>query len=234
MKHWGVPGLSVAVAVDGQLAWAAAYGVADASQKNPVTADTLFQAASISKPVTALGALRLVEAGKLALDTDINEYLRRWKLPANKFTREQPVTLRLLLSHRGGTSVHGFPGYAAGAKLPTLVDILDGRRPANTLPVRVVRLPGKESVYSGGGTTIVQMAIEDVTGQPLAEYMAREVLAPLKMTSSTYEQPLPESLRASAASGHRPDGQPIAGRFHTYPEQCPPGCGPRQATCAAS
>ncbi len=223
MKYLGVPGMSVAVVVDGRIAWAAGYGLADASDKTPVTTNTLFQAASISKPVTALGALRLVASGKVALDADINGYLRRWKIPANDFTGDHPVTLRLLLSHRGGTTVHGFPGYAAGAALPTLVDVLDGRPPANSAAVKVVRQPGKEFVYSGGGTTIVQMALEDVTGEPLAEYLAREVLGPLGMTSSTYEQPLPAAHRASAASGHTRDGQPIAGRFHTYPEQAAAG-----------
>ena len=223
MKSLGVPGLSIAVVVDGRIAWAAGYGLADASEKTPVTSETLFQAASISKPVNAPAALRLVAAGKLALDADINGYLHRWKIPANKFTADDPVTLRLLLSHRGGTSIHGFPGYAAGAPIPTLADILNGAPPANTKAVIVERRPGKEFVYSGGGTTIVQMTVEDVTGEPLAVYLAREVLTPLAMTASTFEQPLPAERVSQATSGHGSDGQPIAGRFHTYPEQSAAG-----------
>jgi CubicO group peptidase (beta-lactamase class C family) len=111
----------------------------------------LFQAGSISKPVAALGALRLVEDGRLSLDDDVNRRLKGWKLPENDFTKDEKVTLRRILSHSAGLTVHGFPGYAVGAPLPTLVEILDGVKPANTSAIRVDLIPGSTNRYSGGG-----------------------------------------------------------------------------------
>lgn len=223
MAHYGVPAVSVAVVANGTIAWAQAYGVADTDGARPATPATLFQAASISKPVSALAVLRLVEQGKFSLDDDINRYLKRWQIPANRFTETRPVTARLLLSHRAGTTVHGFPGYAANVTLPTLTQILLGEKPANTPAVVVVREPGKEFDYSGGGTTIMQMAVEDALSEAWETILEREVLRPLGMSSSTYSQPLPSSRQSEAASGHGVDGITIAGRYRTHPEQAAAG-----------
>ncbi|MBX7166080.1 MAG: beta-lactamase family protein [Pirellulales bacterium] len=223
MKHYGVPGVSVAVVAEGKLAWAAGYGTTDVAQGSPVTPETLFQAASISKPVAMLGTLQLVAAGRLELDADVQKYLQRWQIPANTFTTQQPVTLRLLMSHRGGTTVHGFRGYQVDEPLPTLVQILAGTKPANNDPVLVVRTPGESFVYSGGGTTIVQTVVKDVTGEPLAALLEREVLRPLEMHASSYAQPLPTDRQDQAASGHTNDGKVLAGRWHVYPEQAAAG-----------
>ncbi len=218
-----VPGLSVAVINNGAIEWAKGYGVADADTKSPVTPETLFQAASISKPVTALAALKLVDQGRLDLDTDVNKYLRSWHVPENDFTREHAVDLRGLLSHTAGLTVHGFPGYAVGEPLPTVPQILDGAKPANTAAVRVDKTPGHGFRYSGGGTTIVQLIITEVTGRDFADVMRDTVLQPLGMTKSTYAQPLPADRVAEAASAHDGKGQPINGRWHVYPEQGPAG-----------
>src|SRR5262249_35327693 len=124
LEHYKIPGVSIAVVNDGRVEWARAYGLKDATTKEPVTTETLFQAGSISKPVAALAALKLVEQGKLSLDEDVNAKLVSWKLPENEFTKDQKVTLRRLLTHNAGLTVHGFPGYAADAPVPTLVQVL--------------------------------------------------------------------------------------------------------------
>lgn len=223
MKHYGVQGVSIAVIRDSKIAWAMGYGVADAETRQPVTASTLFQAGSVSKPVAAMGALALVQEGKLSLDGDINQYLKSWKLPGNAHTTKAPVTLERLLSHTAGLTIHGFPGYAAGAPVPTVPQVLDGAAPANTAPVRVDLDPGTQYRYSGGGYTIAQLAMTDVTGQPFPALMQKLVLGPLGMKESTYEQPLPATLVAAAAAGYGADGKPVEGKRHVYPEMAAAG-----------
>src|SRR5215469_12997497 len=142
MELFRIPAFSIAVIDDYKIAWAKAYGVTDAASKTPVTTRTLFQAGSISKPVAATGALYLVEKGKLSLDEPVNEKLKTWKVPDNEFTATQKVTLRRLMSHTAGLTVHGFPGYDVDEPLPTLAQILNGEKPANTAPIRVDVAPG--------------------------------------------------------------------------------------------
>ncbi len=223
LKKFAVPGLSIAVIQDGRIVWAKGYGLADVDANKPVTAATLFQAGSISKPVAAMGALTLVEDGKLSLDHDINASLKSWKVPGNAFTQKTPLTLEELLSHTAGLTVHGFPGYAAGAPVPTVVQVLDGTPPANTAPVRVDMAPGTQYRYSGGGYTIAQLAMTDVTGEAFPKFMAEEVLRPVGMTASTYEQPLPEARVPEAAAGYRDGGKPVEGKRHVYPEMAAAG-----------
>jgi CubicO group peptidase (beta-lactamase class C family) len=223
MAHYRVPGLSVAVINERQVEWAKGYGVMEAAGSARVGPDTLFQAASISKPVAALGSLSLAERGVLGPDDDVNRSLRSWKLPDNELTDGHPVTARRILSHTAGLTVHGFPGYPAGYELPTLRQILDGTPPANTGPVRVEHEPGSRFQYSGGGTVVLQQVICDVTGQPFPDVMSETVLAPLRMEHSTFEQPLPDRLRAAAASGHRSDGSVVEGKWHVYPEMAAAG-----------
>lgn len=184
---------------------------------------TLFQAGSISKPVAALAALRLVEQGKLSLDEDVNAKLVSWKVPGNEFTKEQKVTLRRLLTHSAGLTVHGFPGYAAGAQVPTLVQVLNGEKPANTPAIRVDTVPGRLWRYSGGGYTIMQQLLIDVTQKSFPELMRQLVLEPAGMKHSTYEQPLPPARAGEAATAHDANGQPVKGQFHTYPEMAAAG-----------
>jgi CubicO group peptidase (beta-lactamase class C family) len=214
MEQLHVPGVSVAMIDNYQIAWAKAYGLANAETGTLVTVDTLFQAGSVSKPVAALASLKLVEQGALDLDRNVNDQLKSWKVPDNKFTKEHPVDLRGLLSHTAGLTVHGFPGYAMGTPIPTVPQILDGVKPANTQPVRVNKVPGDGFRYAGGGTTVAQLLLVDVTGRPFPDLLRDTVLEPLNMTSSTYEQPLPERLWSRAATGHKADGKPVAGRWH--------------------
>jgi CubicO group peptidase (beta-lactamase class C family) len=216
-----VPGVSVAVINDGEIEWARGYGMADVERQRPVTTTTLFQAASISKPVAAMAALQLVERGALDLDEDVNQKLTSWQLPDNAFTANNKVTLRGLVTHTAGTTVWGFPGYARGEAVPSTVDVLDGR--GNTDSIRVYKEPGESWRYSGGGYTIMQLLLHDVLDKPFPELMHEMVLEPAGMASSTYEQPLPVGRREEAASGYDGDGRKIEGDWHTYPEMAAAG-----------
>jgi CubicO group peptidase (beta-lactamase class C family) len=222
MAAWHVPGVSIAVIHHGVIEWAQGFGVASVGGA-PVTAETLFQAGSISKPVAAMGTLRLVQEGKLSLDTDVNKALTSWKLPDAAVAGGKPVTLRELLTHTGGTTVHGFPGYAAGEPVPTLVQVLDGEKPANTAAIRIETAPGTKWNYSGGGFTIMQMMVVDVTKEPYPKFLHDTVLKPIGMTHSTYEQPLPADLRAMAATPYDGKGNAVTGGAHTYPEMAAAG-----------
>jgi len=218
MREQGIPGLSLAVIRNGAIVREQAYGVIANTAPDAVTPATLFQAASISKPVTALAALRLVEAGKLHLDADVNRTLRSWKLPDNDFTRDSKATLRGILSNSAGLGVPSFPGYAAGAPLPTLKQVLDGAAPANTAAVRVELVPRSAWRYSGGGHALLQQLMIDAAGQPFDALMDELVLKPLGMARSSFAQTPP----ANAAHGHV-EGKPLPGGWHVYPEQAAAG-----------
>jgi CubicO group peptidase (beta-lactamase class C family) len=216
MRHHRVEAVSVAVVRDFRVLWVDARGLADRETGRAATAATRFQAASISKPVTAAAVMRKVQAGELSLDADVNDYLRSWRLPANELTARRQVSLELILSHGAGLTVHGFPGYAAGEAVPTLPQVLDGIPPANSAAVRVDVEPGTRSIYSGGGYTIAQLVLTDRFGAPFPDLMRSLVLAPAGMADSTFEQPLPPG--EPAAAGYRGDGSPVPGKRHTYPE----------------
>jgi len=217
-----VPGVSIAVIHHGAIEWAQGFGVMKVGGA-PVTADTLFQAGSISKPVAALAALKLVQEGKLSLDADVNTELKSWKLPYGPEAKGKVVTLRELLTHTGGTTVHGFPGYAAGEPVPTLLQVLNGEKPANTPAIRVETEPGTRWNYSGGGITIMQQMMIDASGEAFPKLLHDTVLVPIGMTHSTYQQPLPEDWKAMAATPYEHDGTPVVGGAHTYPEMAAAG-----------
>jgi CubicO group peptidase (beta-lactamase class C family) len=206
MQQCHIYGLSLAIVQDGKITEAKGYGFTDKTGKTPVTPETLFQAGSVSKSVAAFGALHLVQEGKLSLDADVNTELRTWKVPESEFTKDKKVTLREILSHSAGLTVHGFPGYPVDAAVPTLVEVLDGTKPANTVPIRVDIAPGSLWRYSGGGYTVMQQMVIDATGKSFPGFMNDTVLKPLGMTSSTYEQPLPRAMAAMTAKGYFSDG----------------------------
>ncbi len=222
MAELKIPGVSIAVVHNGTIVWARAFGVQGPDGKQ-VTETTLFQAGSISKPIAAVAALRLVQDGKLSLDSDINQVLTSWHLPSGSLAPDTKVTLRELLTHTGGISVHGFPGYPAGAAVPSLVQVLDGSKPANTAAIRIEKAPGTEWNYSGGGFTVMQQALIDATHEPFPKLMASTVLGPIGMEHSTYEQPLPAALRSNAAVPYAKGGKPVEGGAHTYPEMAAAG-----------
>jgi CubicO group peptidase (beta-lactamase class C family) len=223
MKFYHANGVSIAVIQNYKIVWAKGYGWADSAEQRPVTTETLFQAGSNSKSLNAIGVLKLVQDGKLNLYTDINQYLKSWKFPYDSVSHGKKITLANLLSHTAGLTIHGFPGYEAGEPLPTLVQVLNGEKPANTEAVRSRFEPSLKMEYSGGGTTISQLIIEDVTGEPYDKYMWEKVLQPMGMDNSSYTQPPPLEKKSLLATGYYNDGKPVKGRYHTYPEQAAAG-----------
>jgi CubicO group peptidase (beta-lactamase class C family) len=218
-----VPGVSIAYFKDGHLVWTRGYGFADVAHKVAVTPDTLFQAGSISKPVAAMAAMKLVQDGRLSLDEDVNLRLKAWKVPDNALGAQEKVTLRRLLSHSAGLTVHGFEGYERSAPLPTLVQVLNGEKPANSQPVVVALTPGTKFVYSGGGYVVAELLMQETTGEPFARFMRDTVLQPAGMTASTYDQPLPPARYGVAAHAYDGKGAEVPGGWNVYPEQTAAG-----------
>ena len=223
MSEHHVIGLSLAVIRRGEVIKADGYGFADSGEKTPVTTTTLFQAGSISKSVAAVAALHLVETGKLTLDSNVNSELHVWKIPENQYTKQQHVTLRRILSHTAGLTVHGFPGYEMGVPIPTLGQVLDGEPPANTAAIRVESVPGSHWQYSGGGYTVLQEMIVEATAEPFAESLRKIVFKPVGMSSSSFDQPLPQDWAPRAATGYFEPNNTVPGRWHVYPEMAAAG-----------
>ncbi len=222
MAHYKVPGVSIAVINEGKLEWARGFGTRDAALAAPVDVNTLFQAASLSKPITALVVMRLTEQGRLALDQDVNGYLQSWKVPAAGDWQPR-LTLRQLLTHSAGLTVHGFLGYRRGQALPTAVQVLNGESPANSPAVRVDLLPGTWVRYSGGGTVVAQQVLVDVAGKPFPTVAEEALFGPLQLRRSTFAQPLPAQWEPNVALGHTHKGEPLEGGYHVYPEMAPAG-----------
>jgi CubicO group peptidase (beta-lactamase class C family) len=219
MKAYKVKGLSIAVIKDYKIDWVKGYGFADAAENRKVDEKTLFQAASISKSLNAVGMLKLAQDKKLDLYSDINTYLKSWKFPYDSVSKGKKITIANLLSHTAGLSVHGFGGYAGTEALPSVTDILDGKKPANSGAVRSEFGPGLKFQYSGGGTTISQLIAMDITGKRYADYIWETVLKPLGMTGSSYEQPPLAAKKNLLATAYNNYGIEIPGKYHVYPEQ---------------
>ncbi len=218
MKHYGVPGVSIAVINNGEIAWAKGYGIMDKESKAPVTEQTLFQVSNIGMPLTAYGALRLVEQNKVSLNENINSYLKSWKLPDSEFTKEKKATIKNLLSHTAGINVHSFKGYSTDAPVPTLIEVLNGTPPANSSPVMVDKVLDESFWISAGGYTIIQQMMMDVEGKKFPEIMNELVLQPFGMSNSSFNQPLTIEQLKMAATGYLRDGSMVKGKRHTYPE----------------
>ena len=216
MERYNVPGISLAIIRDFEVAEATCFGVANVDTDEPVTPQTRFQAASISKPIAALAVLRAVEEGKIDLDADINTILTSWQLPENEFTARVKVTPAMLLSHTGGTTISGFPGYNPAETIPTPVQILNGA--GNTAAVVVDKEPGSGWRYSGGGTTIMQVALSDVYETNFPEILMVNVLEPIGMMNSCYCQPPPAEVAKLCANGHDRNGKRLEGNWIVHPE----------------
>jgi len=222
MAFYEVNAVSIAVIKDYKVEWSKAYGYADLSEKRLATTQTLFQAASISKSLNSLGILKLVEEGKLTLDNDINNYLKDWKFPYDSVSKGKKIFISHLLNHTAGLSVHGFGGYEKGKDLPTTIQTLDGLKPSNSNAVRSLFEPGLKFKYSGGGTTITQLILENTTGEKYEEYMAKNVLTPLGMNNSSYNQPPSKEKENLLATGYNIDKE-VKGKYHVYPEKAAAG-----------
>jgi len=219
MERFEVPGVSVAVIENFDIHWAKGYGISDVETGIPVDTATMFQAASISKPVAAMATVRAVQDGLFSLDDDINDILKSWDLDGGGFTDERPVTPRGLTSHTSGLGDgFGFPGYSPGVPLPTTVQILEGHESSNVGPVFMERAPLTFYEYSGGGVTLMELALSEVRRMPFEELMSTYVLDPIGMSRSSYEQPISAENDRGAARAHDAEGQSKGAKWHVYPE----------------
>ena len=192
MEALKIPSVSLALIDGDRIAFASAYGAS-------ATPETLYQAASLSKFVAAVGAMRLVEAKRLDLDGDVNTKLTSWKVPSNGFDKAHPVTLRGLLSMTAGINVPGFDGYAIGEKVPNLTQILYGVPPANSPPVTVIAEPGSVYRYSGGSYEVAEALMVDTMQTSFPDLMNEIVLKPAGMSRSTFA---PDAAGRSRPPGH--------------------------------
>jgi len=221
MAYYNIPAVSIAVIKNYKVHWARAYGFADKESEVKATTNTLFQAASISKSVNALGVLKWAEANNIDLESDIDDHLKSWEFECRKRARGKKITLANLLSHTGGLSVHGFNGYESGQSIPTVVQILNGKGPANSDRVKSLTRPGVKFMYSGGGTTISQLILTDNTGHAYERYMQDKILNPLGMNESSFAQP--PTGTGSYATAYYSQGNSVNGKFHIYPEMAAAG-----------
>lgn len=216
MLAHGVPGVSIAIMRADEIVLRYAEGVVARGGSQPVNTETVFQAASISKPAFATILMRYRDLHGLELDENVNSLLTSWKLPTHEWQGENDVTLRRLLSHTAGTTVHGFPGYASGVDVPSLKQLLNGTPPTNTAPIVVDMQPGTAFRYSGGGTSVAQLVLEDVADTSLTDMAQEYLFEPAGMDHSVFAQPLPMGFEANAALPHDNRGDPVPGGAHTY------------------
>ena len=223
MKYHKIPGASIAVIKDFKIDWAKSYGLADTTLKKPASNQTVYSAGSVSKLLMAFAAMRMVEQGKINLDSPINNYLKSWKLAENDFTKNKPVTLRMLLSHTGGTSQSAYFGFTPDKKpLPTIVEIVSGASISEARPVVVNSEPGKEFRYSGGGSMVAQLALMDITGKDFNSIISEQIFEPLGLKQATFQQPLPASFANNAASAYS-EASWFKGMPYVYPQQAAAG-----------
>lgn len=216
MGALNIPSVSLALIDQDRVAFTRAYGAG-------VTTETLYQAASVSKFVAAVGALRLVDEKRLDLDEDVNARLTSLKVPTNGFDKGHPVTLRGLLSMTAGIGVPGFLGYEVGTPLPNLTQILYGAPPANSPPVTVIAQPGSAYHYSGGSYEIAEALMADAMKTPFPVLMETLVLKPAGMERSSFAQPLPRDREEHAVTGHDAEGKELPGGWHVFPEHAAAG-----------
>ena len=221
MDFYKVPGVSIAVVENGKIKWAKGYGYANTETGTKVDLNTLFQAGSISKPLAALSVLKLFENNSLELNKDANYYLKNWQIPENKFTKTKKVTLERLLTHTAGMTVHGFPGYQQTDTFPKIIDVLNGN--GNTAKIMVDTIPGSIWRYSGGGYTVMEKVVEDVSGLSLDDYMSKNILLPIGMKNSTYQQPISKEYQKNISAAYDENGKLIKGLWNNYPEQAAAG-----------
>lgn len=222
MKFYKVPSVSIAVINNGELEWAKAYGFADLKEKRKAGRNTLYQAASISKSVNALLILKLVQEGKLSLNKDIREYLKSWTFPHNDLSKNKTITLRNLLNHTAGLSLHGFRGYRYNESIPAINEILDGKFPANNEAVKPIYPPNTKMEYSGGGTLITRKILDDNLTSNYDSLIKSEILRPLGLNRSSYIDPLRSGVKDFAAA-YDEKMQEVPGKYHIYPELAPDG-----------
>ena len=224
MKDYKVPGASFAFIRDGVVHATRTYGHIQKGSLASVSENTMFSVGSVSKVINALIILRLVNEETLKLDVDINQYLKGWKVDNNQYNKDNPVTLRAILSHTAGFSVHGFPDYLPEESVPDIIQTLNGEDPAKNDKVELVYPVGSKFQYSGGGITVSQKIVEDVTGKSYQEVAHEQIFAPLDLKRSSFENPLPKSWQ-NIAKAHNQNGHKVAlpRGYQTMPEKAASG-----------
>ena len=202
-KSENVVGMSVAIIEKGEISWFHQYGLKKEGVNEKIDSSTIFRCASISKPITALGVLKLHEEGKIHLDSNVNIYLKDWKLKMNRYTKDSIITIRRLLSHTGGINFHGGGEFDQTKDVPNIIEVLNGK--AYSPKIKAKRIPGTQFKYSGGGYTILEKIIEDVSGQSFSEFMEVNILKPLEMNRSTFKHLYAKDSIKNVACGHWDD-----------------------------
>ena len=222
MVHYKTPALSVAVIRRGKLDWSAAWGQL---QIDGVDAgcDSLFQAGSLAKPATLFAALRMQQQGEIDFDADVQTYLTSYHLPAGRQTDANPITFRNLLSHTSGITPGGYAGYAQGQPIPDDLQTVRAQAPSNSRIVEVRDVPNTAVRYSGGGYTVVEIALQDRLKKPFEQIMRTWLIAPVGMRQADFTQPAPASSLEHTARGHLADGGEVPGGWHNHPEQAAAG-----------
>lgn len=209
MEHYHVPGVGIAVIKDFQVVWTGYYGVAEAGSDDAVSAETLFGVGSLSKAVTSACVLRLARSGAIDLDGAINRQLRSWQVPEHAWSKTSPVTPALLMNHSGGMP-HRQPYVYPADGMPTAVQLVLGVEPSRNGPLMVTMEPGRSLQYSNGGCTVLQILVEDNSGQPFPKAADRLVFQPMGMSRATFANPLPVDRLKHAAWGHLTEGRRLS------------------------
>lgn len=218
IKNTNAVGLSIAIIENYQLVWARGFGLIEQGKADSVTSQTLFQAASITKSLTATTIMKKIEEGKLSLTGDVNAHLISWKIPDNKFAKLSPVNLKQLMSHTSGIITGSFLPYTIHDSLPSILQVLNGKTPAHNMPVIVSFTPGKMYSYTGAGYVIMELLLMDLEKKTFEDIISHEIFTPLKMNNSTFAYSLPNVQFPSVASGHLKKNKVIDGGYYiTYP-----------------
>ena len=223
LKKDKIPALSIALIKQGKIEWADTYQNSDLLPEQKLDCTSLFQAASLSKPVTLLAVLRMVEAGHIDLDRNIQEYLTDFVIPPGKQTDKNPVTFRNILAHRSGITAGGYQGYENGKPIPSDLDVLNGKNGANSHAIQVLTEPNRQLAYSGGGYTLAEVAIQNRLSDSFSNIMQRWILDPVRMELTDFSQPLPKAKWSRAAKGFLQSGESVKGGWHNHPEQAAAG-----------
>ncbi len=223
MTEYKIPALSLAVIKQGEIDWSDTYVNKDYAEEQNLDCSSIFQVASLSKPVTFLAALRMHTAGQIDLDKNIQEYLKDFQIPQGKHTRENPVTFRNIFSHTSGITAGGYQGYARDLPIPSDLDILRASEGVNSPAIEVLAPPNESLAYSGGGYTLAELAVQDIFGEEFSDIMHKWILEPANMTHSEFTQPLPDAQADQVARGYTYSGSMVEGGWHNYPEQAAAG-----------
>lgn len=223
MLELKIPALSLTLINKGEIEWADIYQNADFPEQQNLDCSSIFQAASLSKPVTFLAAVRMSSAGKIDMDKNIQEYLKDFVIPKGKQTDENPVTLRNIFAHTSGINPGGYEGYAKNLPLPSDLDILRGGAGVNTPAIKVISPPNESLAYSGGGYTLAELAIQNIFNDEFSNIMRKWIIEPAGMKYSKFAQPLSASDSLRAAKGYTQSGIVIEGGWNNYPEQAAAG-----------